>query len=64
MEGQKGSAKLMCATMPSPKKVDTRLRVLSMSWSGTTMSWGAISSRRLPTALTDTTRSTPSDLRA
>src|SRR5207249_1941976 len=38
--------------MPPPKNVPRRPRVRSMNWSGTTTCPGAISSRRLPTALT------------
>ena len=62
--GQNGSANPTWATIPSPKKVLTRLLVRSISWSGTTMSSGATSSLRLPTALIETMRSTPRDLRA
>ena len=42
------------------KKVLLRLKVRSMNWSGKAMSPGGISSFILPTALTETMRSTPS----
>ena len=58
--GQSGSANCTCATTPPPKNVLRRPRVRSMNWSGTTTCPGAISSRRLPTALTATTQSAPS----
>ena len=63
---QNGSANCTCATTPRPKKVLSawRPRVRSMNWSGTTTWPGAISSRRLPTALTASTQSAPSDLSA
>ena len=40
--GQTGSAKLTCATRPSPKNVETRPRVRSKNWSGMTKSSGAV----------------------
>ena len=62
--GQNGSAKAMWPTIPLSKKVAGRDLVRSMSWSGITKSSGRMLSLRLPTALTDTMRSTPSDLSA
>ena len=63
--GQNGVSKAMWATMPRPKKVWGRApRVRSMTWSGTTMCSGAISSLRLPTALTEMMCSTPREARA
>ena len=53
--GQNGSAKPMCTTTPSPKNVLGRALVRSKSWSGTTTSSGLSSSRRLPTALAEST---------
>jgi hypothetical protein len=50
----------MWTTTPSPKNVLGRALVRSYSWSGTTMSSGLSSSRRLPTALADSTYWTPS----
>ena len=41
------------ATIPSPKKDETRRLVWSKNWSGITMSRGWISSFMLPTALTE-----------
>ena len=58
--GQMGSAKLMCATRPSPKKVETRPRVRSKNWSGITKSSGLWPSFSDPTALSEMMRSTPS----
>src|SRR6476660_1944447 len=60
--GQKGSAKLTCATSPSPKNVEIRPRVRSKNWSGITKSSGLCSSFSDPTALKERIRSTPSDL--
>ena len=57
--GQNGSAKAMWTTMSCSKKVLDLWRVLSMSWLGTTRCSGSNSSFRLPTALTEITRSTP-----
>src|SRR5205807_1598766 len=58
--GQKGSAKPQWTTTPPSKKELTRLLVRSISWSGTTRWSGAISSRRLPTALIERIQRTPS----
>ena len=46
-----------------PKKVLMRPRVRSKNWSGTTTSSGGYSSLRLPTALAEKIRSTPSSLK-
>ena len=62
--GQNGVSKAMWAAMPLPKKVCGRPLVRSISWSGTTMSSGAISSLRLPTALIERMKRVPSDARA
>ena len=61
--GQMGSAKLMWATRPSPKKVEMRPRVRSKNWSGRTKSCGRCCSWSEPTALKEMMRSTPSDFR-
>ena len=48
--------------MPFPKNVCfAAVPVRSINWSGTTMSRGVSSSRRLPTAVTEMTQRTPSE---
>jgi len=50
--------------MPPPKNVAARPRVLSMNWSGRTMSRGRISSFIEPTAEAERIRVTPRDFSA
>ena len=59
--GHTGSAMPTCATMPSPKKEETRRFVASKNWLGTTRSSGWIVSFMLPTAEIEMTHSAPSD---
>ena len=56
---QTGCAIETCATQPGPKKLFSRAKVRSMNWSITTKSPGAKSSRRLPTADSETMSVTP-----
>ena len=58
-----GCANPTCAAMPPPKNVLTRPFVRSKNWSGITTSSGGYSSLRLPTALAEKMRSTPSSLK-
>jgi hypothetical protein len=62
-DGHTGSAKLACATIPSPKNVSRRCLVRSMNWSGITACLGGYSSLRLPTAEADSRASHPSILK-
>ena len=60
---QKGEASSTC-TASSSKNVPARRKVRSMTWSGMTSVFGAISSRRLPTAPVARMCVTPSDFSA
>ena len=57
--GQTGSAKAMCPTTPSEKKVFGRSFVWSKNWSTTTTSPGRMPSFMLPTAEMERTASAP-----
>src|SRR5579864_3458434 len=62
ISAQTGSANAMCATTPSPKKVDARFVVRSKNCSGITKSSGLCSSFSDPTADSEMIRLTPSFL--
>ena len=59
MRRQTGSAIETCATQPGPKNDFSRAKLRSMNWSQTTKLPGGRSSRRLPTADTESTSVQP-----
>ncbi len=64
MRGHTGSATETCATQPAPKKLFSRAKLRSMNWSTITKWPGGKSSRKLPTAESDSTSVTPDRFKA